>query len=250
MKTLQETLRSTDPNKLVDAFLDQHPVDLMKDFADNQELTLRQARRRVRIKLERYINRLCNLKVNQHDDSEQFIFLESYVITGENNFYEPKMQLVKLDDVLHCHAKQLNSYDCTMTHQADLLGYWVADTPLTKEYQLDMLAEIMWEASWNGFNEETLDQSIKELEDSIKEIENEDSNNFVAFDEFFEELGIDPHPAWELTKKLNEKYYRAVKKCYQFGIDSRAHEVKLVRKQLIDEGYQVKLTKKKDYDHG
>ena len=39
MKTLQETLRSTDPNKLVDAFLDQHPVDLMKDFADNQDLT-------------------------------------------------------------------------------------------------------------------------------------------------------------------------------------------------------------------
>ena len=74
MKTLQETLRSTDPNKLIDAFLDQHPVDLMKDFADDQELTLKQACQRVRIKLERYINRLCNLKVNQHDDSEQFIF--------------------------------------------------------------------------------------------------------------------------------------------------------------------------------
>lgn len=250
MKTLQETLRSMDPNKLIDAFLDQHPVDLMKDFVDDQELTLKQARQRVRIKLERYINRLCNLKVNQHDDSEQFIFLESYVITGENNFYEPKMQLVKLDDVLHCHAKQLNSYDCTMTYQADLLGYWVADTPLTKEYQLDMLAEIIWEASWNGFNEETLDQSIKELEESVKEIESEDSNDFVTFDEFFEELGIDLHPAWELTKKLNEKYYRAVEKCYQFGIDSRAHEVKLLRQQLIDEGYRVKLTKKKDHDYG
>ena len=43
MKTLQETLRSTDPNGLIDAFLDQHPVDLMKDFADNQDLTLKQA---------------------------------------------------------------------------------------------------------------------------------------------------------------------------------------------------------------
>lgn len=86
MKTLQETLRLTDPDELIDAFLDQHPVDLIKDFVDNQELTLKQARQRVRIKLERYINRLCDLKVNQHDDSEQFIFLESYVITGENNF--------------------------------------------------------------------------------------------------------------------------------------------------------------------
>lgn len=73
MKTLQETLRSTDPNALVDAFLDQHPVDLMKAFADNQDLTIKQSRERVRIKLKRYINRLCNLKVNQHDDSKQFI---------------------------------------------------------------------------------------------------------------------------------------------------------------------------------
>lgn len=35
MKTLQETLRSMDPNELVDVFLDHHSVDLMKDFSDN-----------------------------------------------------------------------------------------------------------------------------------------------------------------------------------------------------------------------
>ena len=65
------------------------------------------------------------------------------------------------------------SYGYNFIEQEKIMGYWVAETALTKYYLEDLMVDILYEASFFGFTQEHLQEEKDELDRRIAEDDSE-----------------------------------------------------------------------------
>lgn len=170
MRTVQQYLRELNTRKLVDAFLSKEPIDY-----DNsnwkRNLTIRQVRKIERMRICRYINRLRSMAVTKPENGHRWV-LYSYTVIGDFLRKSVETRLLDFDELLENGIERTPvSWDYELKPQSEIVGYFVADTPINKEHIYDVMAEILSEASFFGYEQEGLEKNKRMMEKALKEAE-------------------------------------------------------------------------------
>lgn len=161
MKTVQETLKNTDAQLLIDTYLTKYPLDI-DDLEPNQ--TVGEAEQATRQQLAAYLDRLTTLTAQPRRD--QWLFYAYHHL--ENGIAEPSFALSPLSE-LAAQGEDAQSYSYIYSDQAEVMSFLVAENQLTKRCLTDLLVDIMHEAAFFGFNQEELAAARQRLDEASKE---------------------------------------------------------------------------------
>ena len=114
-------------------------------------------------------------------DDDQGIFFVHRCIKDDIN--GQTFQLIFLNELKE-KREATQSYGYNFIEQEKIMGYWVAETSLTKYYLEDLMVDILYEASFFGFTQEHLQEEKDELDRRIAE----DDSETISAEDFFAEL--------------------------------------------------------------
>ena len=97
-------------------------------------------------------------------------------------------------------------YACGLTDQAKIMGYLVADTPLTTKNVKTVLAQILFETSFFGYDQEGLPDVIESLKQSEEDIK---AGRTYTMEEVREHLGLPPKESDEEADELESQIIAA-----------------------------------------
>ncbi len=217
MKTVQETLKNIDEKSLIDNYLETYPVSL-DDFED--EVTIGDARRYSQYRLHTYLSRLKEMKITKSSNQGIF-FIQRKMEDGLG--IGTDFNLVFVDD-LKKKGLDANSYAYEFSPQTEIMGWWIADNQLTQRYLLDLLVDIMEEASFFGYEQENLKKELDTITTQIDEIK-ENPGKLVSFDKVREEFDFD---------KLNSKEDDLSNAALNAELIYREYSRKKELKEIID----------------
>lgn len=167
MKTVQEWLNELDIDLLIQDYLYIDPVKY-----DNHEEKLNKTVQEVmdeHIKnVRNFINRMRTIPVKVPEDGRQCILYARRTI--EDGVPSQAFELVHKDELLEKGHEALD-YAYYFSEQAEIAGYFVADTPLTLACIYDLIADVMNEASYFGYEQEYLEESIQRVKSAAQEVE-------------------------------------------------------------------------------
>ena len=112
--------------------------------------------------------------------------------------------------------------------QAEIIGFLVADTPLTLRYIYQLMADVLNEASFFGFEQEDLETEWKKLADAAKEVDS-GTAEMVPWETVKKELEERTGQTFdEQTQDEKKLYYRAVHAETAYSQHSREKELHAV----------------------
>lgn len=181
MNTVQQYLKDIDVDKLIDVYMFEYPVDLM--YLRDIKETLDEVNRRIVFKLKEYIEKMSNIEI-EHSETEWVFFVnKEYGEFGLENQYS----LAKLEDIRGSNTK-VERYSCLLIKQEIVMGYFIANTELTQFYIYDILAYILHEMSFFGFEQEEREEVVLQLEQGMIDVELGKTETY-SMEEVFEKIG-------------------------------------------------------------
>ena len=211
MKRVQEYFKEADIEKLINCYLYAHPISW--DEVVDDRMTVREVKAAVKLKLNSFIERLQKLEVEESFDRKEYILFAHKARKGE--FSEEVFSLVCLQE-LEEFKENAQTYAYEFMKQAEIMGFWVADTKLTQNNIYDLLADVMFEASFFGFEQQHLETEIQKLEKSAKEVEEAIARGervgreaAVVFKELREKWGIEEEEEDADEQSLERKVWEA-----------------------------------------
>lgn len=164
LKTVQDVLRKLDTEKLVGTYRWHFPIGY-EERVELLDMTVRDIQERVKAGLRLLIERLRTLPIKPSADGQQGLLFVHRIM--KNGSHDRAYELVFIDELLR-DGVNCNSYAYEFTEQAEILGFLVADTPLTQRYIYDLIADAMHQASFFGFAQEDLAGELEKLKQSYE----------------------------------------------------------------------------------
>ena len=109
-------------------------------------------------------------------------------------------------------------YTCDLTDHAEVMGYLVADTPLTIDNIETVLAQILFETSFFGYDQEGLPDVIESLKRSEEDIQ---AGRTYTAEEVWADLGLPPE---EPDKEADELESKIIAAEYAYDLFCRRRE--------------------------
>ena len=168
MKTVQHYVRSLDKNKLIETYLSMFPIPYEREsgYEEAKNLTVSEIRNAYETALSDYIERLKAMKTFPED--EEYIFIAE-IFPGKFTKEIRYGMLVKSELLEEGLAAEV--YDFYLEGQARIIGRYVADSTLTQKYIYEVIAAILYEISFFGFNEEKLEEERMSFGEALKELD-------------------------------------------------------------------------------
>jgi len=226
MKTIQQHIREVDVDRLIDLYLLEHPVKLFE--IKTEELTIGEAKQKVRDKLKGYIERLRTIEIKNKAGHELIFYASKYYddfSVGEGYF------LVRLEDILS-FEENIEGYSFVISKHEEIMGYKVADTELTQDSIYELLVYVMYEAAFFGYENEYLDDVIADLEEAHKMYKSGEGISFEDYDEFCEKCGIKKMSNDEALDELKSEVYKAIIKYNRYSQNKELTQIReLINKE-------------------
>ena len=184
MKTVQKYLKEVNKDELINTYFYNYPVKLHELNILYNKVSVEKVRKHYYDKLSNYITRLINLEIKPSNDDYTNIFLVCNCLGDENDY---ECTLICKEELQNLPEEEwyLRRYCCMLTNQEEIMGYYIADTELTKYYLYNLLAYILYEASWFGFCDEKKEKEKEKLNKITEEINEEEC---IGIEELKEEL--------------------------------------------------------------
>lgn len=230
MKTVQQVLRELDTERLIAYYLWENPIgyDRYEDWLD---LTVREIRDAYRKRLTDYIQRLREMKITEPENGHQGVLFVHRVM---EEYFSEEYRLVHLDELIKMGSKCEN-YMYGFAKQSEIVGFLVADTPLTKRHIYDLMSDVLYQASYFGYEQEYLQEEMGKLTVSLENDQNRPSEAVPEEDlkeKWHEEYEIDFVCDPPDVKELRDL---AVKAETEYGKCSRDYELTLIRNAYLSE---------------
>lgn len=225
-KTVQEFLREADTDRLISEYCYKYPVDIFQLDAD--ECTIGEIKRSIREKLKNYIERLRTIETAPHSDGRHYVFFANKHLDEESS--EIKCSLICMEELEEKPIEQIESYSYILAKQEEIMGTIIAETDLSKAYIIELLVDIMYEASWFGFENEHLEKERQGLNEAIKEVKEGRTVEF-DLDEFMEKCGLKSEFKEPVDEKEEQLRHDALKAEYtycQYSFMKELRKVKLL----------------------
>ena len=159
-------------------------------------------------------------------DDDQGIFFVHRCIKDDIN--GQTFQLIFLNELKE-KRESTQSYGYNFIEQEKIMGYWVAETALTKYYLEDLMVDILYEASFFGFTQEHLQEEKDELDRRIAE----DDSEIISAEDFFAELEEEQGYKFDRQSSDEQKLeMKVIKMAGEYWEHSRKKELHNVIKLL------------------
>lgn len=203
MKIVQEYLKTLDPDKLYDTYCSKYgafkdvsamsvPPEVMqkkREYYENR-----------RGNFHAYIERLLSLTPSV---SEEVSILLSYPGLDESEWMiEPITEMFLQSDILEKADADLTPYAYEFTAQEEIMSFLVSDAPYTQHHLFELMADVLYEASWFGYEQEGLEDAINKLDKAKEEVKAGHTKPF-HFEDFFPKDIVDEYE--EEKRELGEE---------------------------------------------
>jgi hypothetical protein len=195
MKTIQEYLKGADVVRLVQEYFTIHPINYGA-ISDKDNLTVNQIRTIGENRMTEYIHKLQSLEITPSDDGKEYIlFAHKCIIEGiEDEAYS----LVCKQELLE-KGTEATTYAYEYSKHSEVMGYMVSEAEFTQKNIYGLMADVLFESSFFGYDEKDLEKARQELEESIEEVKNGKTVE-VSMEELFENEKED-------TDEIEERLY-------------------------------------------
>ena len=181
MKTVQQHLNELDKDKLVSVYIHEYGEGYVT-FDHSSDRTVREIKAMLQRKISDYVDRLRTIPVSTTEDGKVGVLLaHRYASDGSSDMM---FSLVHADEVLE-DISTVESYGYELQDQSEIMGYFVSDSPLTMRYIYHLMADVMHEASFFGFEQEDLEEAKKSIQRGLDEV---DEKEGIPYEEAIEEL--------------------------------------------------------------
>ncbi|MBR1910163.1 MAG: hypothetical protein IJ821_06210 [Lachnospiraceae bacterium] len=217
MKTIQEVIREMDPEKIIDAYWYEHPIEIgghAEELPD--DITTGELKDRRLKTLLGFIQSLLEVTPKPYDGRKAVLFV-SKTLWGD----EKELLCVHADEVLKAESfdeESVPSYSYIYSDREDVMSFLVADNKLTQDNLDFVVVKFLWEVSFFGYDEEGLKKAQKRIEEACREI---GKAKPISLEEWDKEFNVEEYPQED---DLRKKYYEA-----QRAYDDYCREVELQR---------------------
>lgn len=192
MKTVQEWLNEIDEKTLADCYFAEYPIDFM--MLRDQNHTVAEIEQAAREQFIEYVRKMRVISIRSHEEKTAVF----YASKGHRDHRRCIItEMCILEEVLS--SDEPEHYSCGLTDHAEVMGYFIADTPLTQNNIEIVLAHILFETSFFGYNQENLPDVIETLKRSEEDIE---EGPTYTMEEVREHLGLPPKEPDEEAEEL------------------------------------------------
>ena len=219
MKTVFEWLHEIGKEELVRLYSEYDRVKYSE--IENRDLSLSEIDELHHLRVDAFISDI--LSYEPREDSEMVFFaVESYE-QGKRKTVAELVSLMELEN------ERIEGYSWILTDREEWLGYHVADTKLSHSRIREMLAFILYEASFYGYTKEEFKEGQEELLQSIeegdKEIE-EGRGTTYTFEEFRAILGLPQEESDSREEELQEAVRDAETALYKYWFEREITELR------------------------
>lgn len=196
MKTVQSWLNEVNEIDLVDTYFAYFPINY--EMAVDRTLTLGEVKDRARKYFLKFVRDMKRIKLKSSDTKWIFFASNRY----QEGHSEIDVNLCRLDDL--CSSKQAECCSWILNDFSETMGYYIAETSLTQKNIPIVLARILYENTFFGYDQKAIEEERRKLEESCKEIERGEYYTWEEVDKemretFGFELSDPPEP--EVTEK-------------------------------------------------
>ena len=223
MKLVQDYLKETDTDLLINQYLYAHPLKL--DDLSDEEKSVKEKKKTIREKLRCYVERLRTLEIRTAENGKEYILFAHRVIG--DGYGDIEYSLVCKQEVLE-KGVDAQTYSYMFDRQDLIMGFMVSDTRFTQKNVLGLLGDVMHEASFFGFEQQHLEEELQKLETSAKEIEEGKAVTYSA-EEVWAELGIEKEEKDEKADVLQQAVWQAT---YEYDQYKKKKEVQALLERL------------------
>jgi hypothetical protein len=165
MRTIQEYLEEADMDRLVTEFFNTHPAQYESE--DRMDLSVRQIREKKENHLVEYIHRLQSMEITPDKDNEEpILFAHKYLHDGYDDI---TYSLLYKRELLE-KGTEASTYSYILCRHPEAMGYLVSNADLTQKNIYGLMVDVLWETSYFGYEEEELENAIKDMEERVAEI--------------------------------------------------------------------------------
>ena len=224
MKTVQDRLREADIARVIESYFLAHPIDYSR--LPGKSRLVSEIEATAKEKLCRLIHSLLEL---EPQPSEEWIFYA--VPMYGSSTAEIEVLLSCCEDILHNTSPE--HYGWEFQPWAQVLGSFIADTELTVTHIDDVLAEILYEMSFFGFDQTQWEANQAEFTEGLqKSIEEAENGRTYPIEDLWAEFGLSREKPDEVAEELKSKVMQAELEYAQY---CRKRETAEVRELLLEE---------------
>lgn len=224
MKTIKSLLLKLDTDRLVNTYVYEYPFDYFMLQKKYEKVTLGEINKRYKKKVKEVIERLKKMEIKKvPEDEKMLVFayrnIPDFAINRDIVFASCKVsELNKKKD-------KANSYGFLFTKQEEIIGFYVAETALTKRHIYELLAYVINELTYFGWNQEHLEEEEQKLLEADEEIKRGKKYKTFTLKKWEKKFGIVKE-----TEKEEKLHYKISMLHYKYSMCSKKKEINEVLK--------------------
>ncbi len=198
---------------------DRIPVMTISEFVEDQK----------RLFYE-YVEHLKSIDITPDENGKQGIIyaynkLEGYYYWSDTLCTE----LIYLNELKE-DPENCENYGYMLTDFSETLGFLVADNQYTQGNIYEVIADVLYEASWFGYRKEEIEEERKVLEEQNEELEKSEGNTYESVDALFTELLGE-----EGFKEMKDRSYHETEEGKELGDAAREARYKYEHYSMVKE---------------
>ena len=175
MKTVQEWLRELDTEELIDSYLAQKMLrkEMVRTMQTRDNIIAKDLWLKYRNAIKEYIEYLRTVPIEITDEPAVLYVYEGVSLTLRHRCCHGLVHVSELQE----KGVEAEDYSYVLCPHGEVAGFFVADTKRTQDHLLELMTDVLYEASFFGYTKEDLDAAIKEMEEEEMEIDAEEEND-------------------------------------------------------------------------
>lgn len=219
MKTVQECLKELDIEELIDEYLDRDYIrrEMIK-VMKKKDMTTKELLWHYREAIREYIEYMRNVPVEQPEEQGLLYMYQTLPGLIRDDYWHDLVIIPELRE----KGVDAEDYSYILCSRGEIAGFLVADTKLTQEHLLTLMADVLYEASYFGYTQEDIDVYLKEEANSEKE-DDIPLEDWMPGSPAYKRREPEPRPEEEL--RLEKIYNRAKYKYAEYLHNKARFEV-------------------------
>ena len=175
MKTVQECLQELDTEELIDSYLAQKMLrkEMVRAMQTRDNIIAKDLWLKYRNAIREYIEYLRTVPIEPTDEPAVLYVYEGVSLTLRHRCCHGLVHVSELQE----KGVEAEDYSYVLCPHGEVAGFFVADTKRTQDHLLELMTDVLYEASFFGYTKEDLDAAIKEMEEEEMEIDAEEEND-------------------------------------------------------------------------
>lgn len=163
MKTVQECLKELDIERLIDEYLDRDYIrrEMIK-VMKKKDMTTKELLYRYREAIREYIEYMRHVPLEQPEEQGLLYVYQTLPGLIRDDYWHDLVIIPELRE----KGVDAEDYSYILCSRGEIAGFLVADTKLTQEHLLTLMADVLYEASFFGYTQEDIDDYLKEEEET------------------------------------------------------------------------------------